>query len=73
VPVAVVIDMRGITYKQLPGVTYEQELDLLAQIYALALDSYRKQKAAEPAPEPDGCNDVRKDQDAHTAKSIIPE
>lgn len=51
--------MREITYKQVPSVTYEQELELLAQIYALALESHRKQKAAKPAPEPDDC-DVHK-------------
>ena len=49
--------MREITYKQLPSVTYEQELELLAQIYALALESHRNQKAAKPAPEPDGRDD----------------
>jgi hypothetical protein len=61
--------MARIEHERLSGVTYEQELEILAEVYRLALESYRKrkQKAAEPAPEPDGRNDVRKGQDAHTA------
>jgi hypothetical protein len=39
--------MQKITYQQQPGITYEQELELLASVYRLALESYRKRKAAE--------------------------
>jgi hypothetical protein len=65
--------MREITYKQLPGVTHEQELELLAQIYALALDSYRKQKAARPAREPDDHNAAKESTNVCDATRIIPE
>jgi hypothetical protein len=65
--------MREITYKQLPSVTYEQELELLAQIYALALESYRKQKAVRPAPESDGRNAAKESsRDDCDATRIIP-
>jgi hypothetical protein len=63
--------MREITYKQLPSVTYEQELELLAQIYALALDSYQKQKAARPAPEPDDRDGTKSKEDS--ANDILPD
>jgi len=39
--------MKKMTYQQQPGITYEQELELLASVYRLALESYRKRKAAE--------------------------
>jgi hypothetical protein len=39
--------MQKITYKQQPGITYEQELELLASVYRLALESYRKRKSTE--------------------------
>jgi hypothetical protein len=39
--------MQKITYQQQPGITYEQELELLASVYRLALESYSKRKAAE--------------------------
>jgi hypothetical protein len=34
--------MRRIPYQQQPGITNEQELELLAEVYRLALESYRK-------------------------------
>jgi hypothetical protein len=51
--------MARIEYKRLSGITYEQELEILSEVYRLALESYRKrkQKATEPAPEPDGRDD----------------
>jgi len=39
--------MQKITYQQQPGITYEQKLELLASVYRLALESYRKRKAVE--------------------------
>jgi hypothetical protein len=40
--------MAKITYKQHPDVTYEQELELLANIYRQALESYREKKGTRP-------------------------
>jgi hypothetical protein len=42
--------MTRIEYERLSGITYEQELEILAEVYRLALESYRKrmQKADEP-------------------------
>jgi hypothetical protein len=48
--VALVIDMREIDYKQSPGITHEQELELLANVYRLALESYREKRTAACAP-----------------------
>jgi hypothetical protein len=64
--------MREITYKQLPGVTYEQELELLAQIYALALESYRKRKQ-EAADGSGSENNGRKELNDSPARPIVPE
>jgi hypothetical protein len=52
--------MARIEYERLSGITYEQELEILSEVYRLALESYRKrkQKSAEPAPEPDGRDDT---------------
>jgi hypothetical protein len=37
----------------------ESEVSVLTKIYALAMQKYQEyEKAAEPAPEPDTCNDV---------------
>lgn len=44
--VALVIDMREVDYKKPPGITHEQELELLANVYRLALESYREKRAA---------------------------
>ena len=46
--VALVIDMREIDYKKPPGITHEQELELLANVYRLALESYREKKGGCP-------------------------
>ena len=48
--VALVIDMREIDYKKSPGITHEQELELLANVYRLALESYREKGSAAYAP-----------------------
>ncbi len=57
------------TYQQRPTITREQELELLAEIYRLALESYWKRKDGEgglaTAP------DVRKEIDG-SGKTIIP-
>ena len=39
--------MRRIPYQQQPGITNEQELELLAEVYRLALESYRQHKHKE--------------------------
>lgn len=64
--------MREITYKQMPGVTHEQELELLARIYALALESYRKRKQ-EAADGSGGEDNGRKEMNDSPARHIIPE
>ena len=63
--------MARIEYERLSGITYEQELEILAEVYRLALESYRKrkQKAAEPAPEPDGRDETKV---LHPAKHRSP-
>jgi hypothetical protein len=45
---------------------YEAAPNDCARALALLLEKSTN-KAAEPAPEPDGCDDVKKGQDAHTA------
>jgi hypothetical protein len=54
--------MAKIEYKRLSGITYEQELEILAEVYRLALESHRrrKQEVAEQAPKPDGSDDHEK-------------
>ncbi len=54
--------MARIEYERLSGITYEQELEILAEVYCLALASHRKrkQKAGEPTPEPDGRDDYER-------------
>jgi hypothetical protein len=46
-------------YKPAPGACVRALVTLL--------ESSVNKKAAEPTPEPDGCDDVRKGKDAHTA------
>jgi hypothetical protein len=49
--------MNKVSYEQRrSGVTYEQELENLAEVYRLALESYRKrkQRSAERIPTSDG-------------------
>jgi hypothetical protein len=49
--------MNDMNYEQRrSGVTYEQELEILAEVYRLALESYRKRKQqfTERAPASDG-------------------
>jgi hypothetical protein len=58
--------MTRIEYERLSGITYEQELEILAEVYRLALESYRKRKkeAAEPVPEPDAAVRVEHEEEA---------
>jgi hypothetical protein len=49
------------------GTTTEQARDARARALRFVLDCHAKKKAARPAPVPDGRDDVRKGQDAHTA------
>jgi hypothetical protein len=58
-----------ILYTPHPETKPEVELDALAAVYRFVLDCKAKKEATGLG----GRNDVRKDQDAHTAKSIIPE
>jgi hypothetical protein len=53
--------MARIDYERLSEITYEHELEILAEVYRLALESYRrrKPKAGEPAPEPVGRDDTK--------------
>jgi hypothetical protein len=55
--------MARLEHERFSGITYEQELAILSEVYRLALESYRKRKkvAARPAPEPepDGCDDTK--------------
>ena len=63
----------SISYSPRPETTPEAELNALTAVYALALQKYQESKKTEgPAPEPDGRDDVRKSEDAHTANQIIP-
>ena len=65
--------MREIAYKQRHSdMTYEQELEILAEVYRLALESYRnrKVKAAEPTPEPDGRDGTKVQGDSADAPII---
>jgi hypothetical protein len=68
-------EMSRIEHERLSGVTYEQELEILAEIYRLALKSYqnRKKEAARPAPEPDGRNAAKESTNACDATRRIPE
>ncbi len=52
-----------VNYVPRPDATQEAGLNALSNIYKFVLDSHTKKKAA-PESRP---NDVRKDQDAHTA------
>jgi hypothetical protein len=54
-----------VTYTPRPDATPEGELHNLAQVYKFVLAKQRAAGRAAP-------NDVRKDQDAHTAKSRVP-
>ena len=62
--------MRQIIYKHLPGVTYEQELEVLAQIYARALESYRRRR--QEAADGSGGDDARKEDQNVSGESIVP-
>lgn len=59
------MDGVRVTYTPRPDATPEAELNALAQIYKFVLA--KQEAAGRAAP-----NDVRKDQDAHTANPIIP-
>ena len=48
----------SIVYAPRPDATPKAELDALANVYRFILDRHAKQKAAEPAPKPDSCNDT---------------
>ena len=52
-----------IVYSPRPDTTPEGELNALAACFRFILDCHAKKEAAHPA----APNDVRKDQDAHTA------
>lgn len=58
-----------IAYSARPGTTPEAEFAALTACYRYILDRRAKKVAAEHIPEPDGPDDVRKDQDAHSATS----
>jgi hypothetical protein len=64
--------MARIEYQRLSGITYEQELEILAEVYRLALESHRKrkQKADEPTPEPDGRDRTKVKGDSADARII---
>jgi hypothetical protein len=57
-------DAPPIIHRSLPGISPEQARDARARAWAFVFDCYTRKKAARPG-SPD---DVRKDQDAHTAK-----
>jgi hypothetical protein len=52
------MDSPRITYICRPGATPEAEVSVLANVYRFILDCHAKKMAAEPAPEPDRCNDA---------------
>jgi hypothetical protein len=60
-------DAPRIVLRPNPSITTEQVRDARARAWAYVFRCWQeKQKAVEPAPEPDSRNDVRKGQDAHT-------
>jgi hypothetical protein len=63
--------MTRIEYRRLSDITYEQELELLAEVYRLALESYRKRKQ-EAADGSGGEDNGRKELDDSPARGIIP-
>jgi hypothetical protein len=66
--------MTRIEYERLSGITYEQELEILAEIYRLALESYRKRKE-NPAADQSvrGNSDGTKTKGDSADAQIIPE
>jgi hypothetical protein len=47
-------------YERLTGINYEQELEILAEVYRLALASHRKRKLkATESTQPDSCDDAK--------------
>jgi hypothetical protein len=60
----------GFYYSPRPEATPEAELTALANVYAFVLDSAKNRGRL---PDKSGPDDVRKDQDAHTARARIPE
>jgi hypothetical protein len=65
--------MTRIEYERLSGITYEQELAILAEVYRLALESYRKRKENPVAsPSERGKHDGTTKEDS-ADESIIPD
>ena len=52
------MDSPRMTYTPRPDATSEAELNVLASVYRFILDCHAMKMAAEPAPEPDSCNDA---------------
>ena len=52
------MDRPRVTYTPRSDATPEAELNVLANVYRFILDCHAKKMAAEPAPEPDSCNDA---------------
>ena len=50
----------SLVYEPRPDATPEAEVNVLANVYRFILDCHAKKMAAEPAPEPDSCNDAAK-------------
>jgi hypothetical protein len=48
----------SVVYEPRSDTTPEAELNALANVYRFILDCYAEKMAAEPAPEPDSCNDA---------------
>jgi hypothetical protein len=63
--------MVKMTCQQRPAITREQELELLAEIYRLALESYRKRKNEEGGFGA-ALNDAERRLNGVRARNIIP-
>jgi hypothetical protein len=63
----------SVHYTPPAGITPEMEADALAAVYSLCLQKHRENQRAAKDSQPGGPDDVRKDLDAHTATSNIPE
>ena len=55
-----------VRYTLLPEITPELEADALMNVYAYLIKTHESKKAAEPAPELDSSDEMRKGEDAHT-------
>jgi hypothetical protein len=64
------VDRLQVVYAPHPDATPEAELNVLANVYRFILDRHAKEKAAEPAPEPDGRDGTKLQGDSADARII---